>query len=344
MRKKLQNREIVSYICDNQPKTTLSDGTITPTCIVSDADGADPAIGSAPAPSPAFGGAEPFRCRVSRGGSCCELPESIAYETLFLLENPLLAVVSGAACRLFRRRAATAIPDEGFREYCLERYDRDKDGRLSKDEVLAVTSMTNYATRYIRSLEGIEYFGNLETLYWGECDVPSLDLRYNARLEKVRFSYPTKMTCLRGPIGNAPLAIEFLFSCNLEELDLSGCENVQELLTSAAVLEEVTLTSVDLPDPSHLQYLNIAAANAGCYDTLLAGAVNLKELYCNFYPDAVLDLSGCPKLESLTVLTFAESALAKIRLRKGLSQLRELKIYDENNKDYSHLVEIEYVE
>jgi lipoprotein len=239
---------------------------------------------------------------------------------------------------------ATAIPDEGFREYCLERYDRDKDGRLSKDEVLAVTSMTNYTTRYIRSFEGIEYFRNLETLYWGECDVPSLDLRYNARLEKVRFSCPTKMTCLRGPIGNAPLAIEFLFSCNLEELDLSGCGNVQELLTSAAVLEEVTLTSVDLPDPSHLQYLNIAAANAGCYDTLLAGAVNLKELYCNFYPDAVLDLSGCPKLESLTVLTFAESALAKIRLRKGLSQLRELKIYDENNKDYSHLVEIEYVE
>lgn len=52
LRKKLQNREIISYICDNQPKTTLSDGTITPTCIVSDADGADPAIGSAPAPSP----------------------------------------------------------------------------------------------------------------------------------------------------------------------------------------------------------------------------------------------------------------------------------------------------
>ena len=47
--------KIVSYICDNQPKTTLSDGTITPTCIVSDADGADPAIGSAPAPSPALG-------------------------------------------------------------------------------------------------------------------------------------------------------------------------------------------------------------------------------------------------------------------------------------------------
>ena len=239
---------------------------------------------------------------------------------------------------------ATAIPDEGFREYCLERHDKDKDGRLSKDEVLAVTSMINYDARNIRSFEGIEYFGNLETLYWGECDVPSLDLRYNARLEKVRFSYPTKMTCLRGPIGNAPLAIEFLFSCNLEELDLSGCENVQELLTSAAVLEEVTLTSVDLPDPSHLQYLNIAAANAGCYDTLLAGAVNLKELYCNFYPDAVLDLSHCPKLEVLSVQTFAGSSLSKIRLRKEAPLDMQFKIRNEDGEDCRHLIEIEYVQ
>ena len=239
---------------------------------------------------------------------------------------------------------ATAIPDEGFREYCLERYDRDKDGRLSKEEVLAVTSMTNYATRYISSLEGIEYFGNLETLYWGECDVPSLDLRYNARLEKVRFSYPTKMTCLRGPIGNAPLAIEFLFSCNLEELDLSGCENVQELLTSAAVLEEVTLTSVDLPDPSHLQYLTIAAVDAGCYDALLAGAVNLKRLYCDFYPDAVLDLSHCPKLEVLSVQTFAGSSLSKIRLRKEAPLDMQFEIRNEDGEDCRHLIEIEYVQ
>ena len=239
---------------------------------------------------------------------------------------------------------ATAIPDEGFREYCLERYDRDKDGRLSKEEVLAVTSMTNYATRYIRSLEGSEYFGNLETLYWGECDVPSLDLRYNARLEKVRFSYPTKMTCLRGPIGNAPLAIEFLFSCNLEELDLSGCENVQELLTSAAVLEEVTLTSVDLPDPSHLQYLTIAAVDAGCYDALLAGAVNLKRLYCDFYPDAVLDLSHCPKLEVLSVQTFAGSSLSKIRLRKEAPLDMQFEIRNEDGEDCRHLIEIEYVQ
>ena len=108
---------------------------------------------------------------------------------------------------------ATAIPDEGFREYCLERHDKDKDGRLSKDEVLAVTSMINYDARNIRSFEGIEYFGNLEKLYWGYCDVPNLDLRYNTRLKRVRLEGSSNLVVFRGPVGYTPLTIEFLNPC-----------------------------------------------------------------------------------------------------------------------------------
>ena len=131
---------------------------------------------------------------------------------------------------------ATAIPDERFREYCLERYDKDKDGRLSKDEVLAVTSMMNYDARNIRSFEGIEYFGNLEKLYWGYCDVPNLDLRYNTRLERVRLEGSSNLVVFRGPVGYSPLTIEFLNPCRkLQTFDLSGCANVRELLISARV-------------------------------------------------------------------------------------------------------------
>ena len=131
---------------------------------------------------------------------------------------------------------ATAIPDERFREYCLERYDKDKDGRLSKDEVLAVTSMINYDARNIRSFEGIEYFGNLEKLYWGYCDVPNLDLRYNTRLKRVRLEGSSNLVVFRGPVGYTPLTIEFLNPCRkLQTFDLSGCANVRELLISARV-------------------------------------------------------------------------------------------------------------
>lgn len=241
---------------------------------------------------------------------------------------------------------ATAIPDEGFREYCLERYDRDKDGRLSKDEVLAVKKMTHFpdvSGRFL-SLEGIEYFSNLENFAWEYSGPKEIDLRYNSRLQKISCLYNSNLIRFRGPVGYTPLEIELYSLFNLEELDLSGCGNVQELRLFVDSFSEVKLSSVNLPDPSHLQYLTIAAVDAGCYDALLAGAVNLKRLYCDFYPDAVLDLSHCPKLEVLSVQTFAGSSLSKIRLRKEAPLDMQFKIRNEDGEDCRHLIEIEYVQ
>jgi len=240
---------------------------------------------------------------------------------------------------------ATAIPDERFRKYCLGRYDKNGDGRLSKDEVLAVTSMI-YDALGNRSFEGIEYFGNLEKLDWGYCDdVPILDLRYNTRLKRVRLEWFTDLVVFRGPVGYSPLTIEFLNPCRkLQTFDLSGCANVRELLISARVPADGISATIDLPDLSHLQYLTIAAVDAGCYDALLAGAVNLKRLYCDFYPDAVLDLSHCPKLEVLSVQTFAGSSLSKIRLRKEAPLDMQFEIRNEKGEDCRHLIEIEYVQ
>lgn len=241
---------------------------------------------------------------------------------------------------------ATAIPDEGFREYCLERYDRDKDGRLSKDEVLAVKKMIHFpdASGRFLSLEGIEYFSNLENFAWEYSGPKEIDLRYNSRLQKISCLYNSNLIRFRGPVGYTPLEIELYSLFNLEELDLSGCGNVQELRLFVDSFSEVKLSSVNLPDPSHLQYLTIAAVDAGCYDALLAGAVNLKRLYCDFYPDAVLDLSHCPKLEVLSVQTFAGSSLSKIRLRKEAPLDMQFKIRNEDGEDCRHLIEIEYVQ
>ena len=172
---------------------------------------------------------------------------------------------------------ATAIPDEGFREYCLERYDRDKDGRLSKDEVLAVKKMIHFpdASGRFLSLEGIEYFSNLENFAWEYSGPKEIDLRYNSRLQKISCLYNSNLIRFRGPVGYTPLEIELYSLFNLEELDLSGCGNVQELRLFVDSFSEVKLSSVNLPDPSHLQYLAFAAANAGCYDALLADGANL---------------------------------------------------------------------
>ena len=237
---------------------------------------------------------------------------------------------------------ATAIPDEGFRAHCLRFFDEDKDGRLSKDEVLAVT-VISYLYRWpqIHTLEGIAYFSNLERLNLGGCTVSALDLRYNSRLEVIYLENLESLTVLRGPVGYALLRIEFLDICNLKELDLSGCGNLRKLHLGVKGTLGTTLTSVVLPDASHLQYLNIAAANQASYDTLLAGASNLVRLYCHFYPGEVLDLSACAKLDELVVQTTSGSTLRKLRLRKDMPLNGGIYICDENGVCS---LEIEYVE
>ena len=122
---------------------------------------------------------------------------------------------------------------------------------------------------------------------------------------------------------------------------------MRELLISARVPADAISATIDLPDPSHLQYLTIAAVDAGCYDALLAGAVNLKRLYCDFYPDAVLDLSHCPKLADLIIHVRAGSELKKIRMHKNAPIAiygGGIDIRDEKGNDCSSSVEIEYVE
>ena len=237
---------------------------------------------------------------------------------------------------------AAAIPDPAFRKYCLNsyNYDRDRDGRLSKDEVLAIKIMDVFTTQPIHTLEGIEYFGNLKRLILSTCAASTIDLRYNSRLEYVGLGGES-LTVLRGPVGYAPLEIFAGSAYRLQTVDLSGCGNVRGLHLYMEKPGGSALTTIDLPDASHLQILSFSAAEQSVYDTLLAGAVNLKELNCNFYPGGVLDLSACAKLEYLSVRVTHGSALWKLRLRKNLPLREDIRVYDE---DGERSLKVEYVE
>ncbi len=62
-----------------------------------------------------------------------------------------------------------AFPDPVFREYVLSNFDRDKDGVISQDEAASVSAlMLNKSTfkKDIYSLEGVQYFANLNELHY----------------------------------------------------------------------------------------------------------------------------------------------------------------------------------
>ncbi len=75
------------------------------------------------------------------------------------------------------------FPDENFRKY-VKKLDKDKDNRLSEEEIKKVTKI-NVAKTAIRSLKGIEYFTYLEYLNCTDNYLEELDLSRNTALTRL---------------------------------------------------------------------------------------------------------------------------------------------------------------
>lgn len=86
------------------------------------------------------------------------------------------------------------FPDEVFRNYIAETYDKDSDNYLSSVEIENINYIRindDYARErsLCASLKGIEHFYNLQVLYCKLCSLNDLDLRYNTKLQYLDCSY-----------------------------------------------------------------------------------------------------------------------------------------------------------
>ena len=73
------------------------------------------------------------------------------------------------------------FPDAIFRDYVSSTFDKDTDGSLSKEEIESVTYIFVNG-KGIRSLQGIEYFVNLQSLYAEVNRIQTLDVSKNVDL------------------------------------------------------------------------------------------------------------------------------------------------------------------
>ena len=83
------------------------------------------------------------------------------------------------------RNSSDFFKDYRFRSYIYSYIDVNHDNILTDDEINAVTSINVGDDKYIESLEGIEYFTNLEELYCRNNKLESLDLSHNTKLKKL---------------------------------------------------------------------------------------------------------------------------------------------------------------
>lgn len=87
---------------------------------------------------------------------------------------------------VFPNDIAERISDPAFLRYCYLNWDTNKDGTISKSEVIVVTSV-DCSGQGIKSLSGIEYLQNLTELDCSDNDLESLDCRYNEQLTSLNF-------------------------------------------------------------------------------------------------------------------------------------------------------------
>ena len=226
--------------------------------------------------------------------------------------------------------------DDNFKAYCVENFDKNGDKEISKSEAAAVRTI-NVNTDNITSLQGIEYFTNLTTLYCRGTNrynselhiteyfgsLTSLDVSQNTaltslwcggnQLTSLDVSHNTALTdlrCYHNPLGsldiskNSALTILYCQSNELAELDVSH----NPALTKIQCLDN-QLTSLDVSN-------NTSLTDLKCYNNQLT-SLNLGDntaltlLYCQNNQLTALDVS---RNTALTELHCYNNQLADLNL------------------------------
>ena len=135
--------------------------------------------------------------------------------------------------------AVVNIPDEAFRNYCLDIADLNDDGVLTSDETVTISDMRPRELG-IKSLEGIRYFTSLGLLMCNKNELTTLDLKHNHELYEINCA-DNKLTNL---VIDHTTQLQSLNCANnyLTSLDVSKYPELNSLVCFNNQLESINLT------------------------------------------------------------------------------------------------------
>jgi len=210
--------------------------------------------------------------------------------------------------------SAAYFPDEAFRSYVADTFDKDGDGWLSSTDISRVTMINCSGTAAnrgtIQSLRGIELFPNLTELYCTYNRINALDVSGNKNLRLLACSYNnldaldlSKNTALEEVYAH----YNYLTALNTEKnTKLTGLYLAYNSLTGLALTKNTSLrelevlgnkiTSLDLRANTALEALYCANNQLA---SLKVESTKLKTLDCHGNDLTALDISKTTALEQL---------------------------------------------
>ena len=207
---------------------------------------------------------------------------------LFLLALLLTPVMAAAQDAESVEINETNFPDAKFRDYLTKWVAYESPGVLTEKK-LRTTSM-DITNKGIKSLKGIEFFTNLDSLVCGMNQLESIDLSGNTRLQFLDVSKNKLQT-----LDLEPCADLRYLKCSgnqFETIDLSHSKALRRLDCSSNKLVSLSLAANDALD-------SLACFSNKLTSLDLSKNAGLRYLICNNNQIASFDLSVCPKLYTL---------------------------------------------
>lgn len=244
------------------------------------------------------------------------------------------------------------FPDEGFRKYLKDNFDKNGDDSFSQDEIDSITTITYCTDKKLKSLNGINYFTSLTYLQCSGGGLTKLDVSQNPNLSTL-YCDGNQLTSL--DISQNPNLTYLWCSANqLTSLDVSqnprlsslNCESNQLTLLDVSMnpnLSSLTcrrnqLTSLDVSQNSDLSWL--ACENNQLTSLDVSGNTKLSSLSCGNNRLTSLDVSQNPNLSSLDCMSSQLTTLDVTKnpnlshLKCGDNQLTSLDISMNPNLSY----------
>ena len=191
------------------------------------------------------------------------------------------------------------FPDEHFRDYVCQNFDRNENGSLDVSEYGTV-SWIDVSDKEITSLKGIEYFTGLERLSCYGNELTELDLSQNRILGCLQCG-GNSLTAL--DVSNNPELYELsCYGNELTELDVSHNPDLKTLQCSENQLTELDVSQNPLLDDLHCNVNKLTALDVSHNPRLTSlncGENALKELDVSHNPR--LDSLGCDGIELTTL-------------------------------------------
>ena len=211
-----------------------------------------------------------------------DLEYNTDYEFQAYITAGQVEVKSDAVIARTGKMASIPIPDEAFKAYIMSRYDIDKNGKLSMAEAEKIIKLDfNTYDLKIKSLEGIEYFTNLEYL-----KAVGYDDSRRGELKNISLSKNTKLLTL------------ICYFNKLETCDLRNCKLIKYIDFSSNMLSNMTEDGayIDLGENPALEYLDCHSNES--FTVFLRNNTALKYIDCNHTMGQEY-FGGCSSLEYL---------------------------------------------